>query len=112
MKSGRRSGLTLALFFTASLVALAGAPIRPWQDGELLSRKTVPVGRTFLKNQYVYRVRSFHCEYLVVANTPLQLDLYTPMKFSAVRNGIFIQDSDGAERKVRILQKTVALRRR
>ena len=111
MKSGRRIALTLAFFFTASLVALAGSPTRLWQDGELLSRKTVPIGRTFLKNQYVYRVRSFHCEYLVVANTPLQLDLYTPMKFSAAHNEIFIQDSDGAERKVHILQKTVAIRR-
>ena len=111
MKSGRRIALTLAFFFIASLAALAGSPTRLWQDGELLSRKTVPVGRTFLKNQYVYRVRSFHCEYLVVANTPLQLDLYTPMKFSAVHNEIFIQDSDGAERKVHILQKTLAIRR-
>ena len=111
MKSGRRIALTLAFFFTASLVALAGSPTRLWQDGELLSRKTVPIGRTFLKNQYVYRVRSFHCEYLVVANTPLQLDLYTPMKFSAAHSEIFIQDSDGVERKVHILQKTIAVRR-
>jgi hypothetical protein len=89
----------------ATAVVVSAAPSRSWQDGELLSRKTVPMGRTFLKNRYVYRVRGLNREYLVESDTPLQLDLYVPMKFSADRRQILIQDADGNERKVHILQR-------
>jgi hypothetical protein len=90
------------------LEALADSPSRLWQNGELLSRKTVAVGRTFLKNQYVYRVRGFNCWYLVVADAPLQLGLYTPMKFFTFRKQLVIQDSDGNEWKAHILQKAAS----
>ena len=68
------------------------------------------MGRTF-KNHYVYRVRGFNREYVVESDIPLQLDLYTPMKFCPDRRQILIQDADGNQRKVRILQRaSVSLR--
>jgi len=104
--------LGAVLILLTPLMGLAEAQGRLWQDGEILSRKTVPIGRTFLKNRYVYRVRGSDCRYIVVAKTPLQLDLYVPMRFSAGRNHIFIQDADGQERKAQILQKATLSHRR
>jgi len=109
---GRRIALGAVLMLLVSAKALSAAPARSWQDGELLSRRTVAVGRSFLKNHYIYRVRGLNREYVVESDTPLQLNLYVPMKFSADRRQILIQDADGNERKVRILQRaSVSLRR-
>jgi hypothetical protein len=108
---GRQIALGVVFLLLAPAASLWGAPGRSWQDGELLSRKTVPLGRTFLKNRYVYRVRGLNREYLVESETPLQLDLYVPIKFSPDRRQILIRDSDGNERKVHILQRaSVSLR--
>jgi hypothetical protein len=57
-----------------------------------------------VRKQYVYRVRGFGRTYLVVSDTPLRLDLYVPMRFSADRRHLFIQDADGQECKAAILQ--------
>ena len=108
---GRQIVLGVVFLLLVPAAALWGAPDRNWQDGELLSRKTVPLGRTFLKNRYVYRVRGLNREYLVESETPLQLDLYVPMKFSPDRRQILIRDADGHECKVHILQRaSVSLR--
>jgi hypothetical protein len=98
----RIAGVLLALLVPASLDA-AVVP-RQWQDGEILSRKTVSTGRAYLRKQYVYRVRAFDRTYLVVSDTALHLDLYVPMRFSADRRHLFIQDADGRECKAAILQ--------
>jgi hypothetical protein len=108
---GRRIALGVVLVFLASTAALLGAPGRSWQDGELLSRKTVPLGRTFVKNRYVYRVRGLNREYVVESETPLQMDLYVPIKISLDRRQILIRDANGNECKVHILQRaSVSLR--
>ena len=96
------AGILLALLVPASLDA-AVVP-RRWQDGEILSRKTVSTGRTYLRKQYVYRVKAFNRTYLVVSDIPLHLDLYVPMRFSTDRRHLFIQDADGQECKAAILQ--------
>ena len=99
--------LTIAGILFASLVptSLDAAVVpRRWQDGEILSRKTVATGRTYLHKQYVYRVKSFGRTYLVVSDIPLHLDLYVPMRFSADRRHLFIQDADGRECRAAILQ--------
>jgi hypothetical protein len=109
--SGRQIALGFVFLLLAPAGALAAAPGRSWQDGELLSRKTVPMGRTFLKNRYVYRMRGLNREYLVESPTPLQLDLYVPIKFSSDRRQILIRDAEGHECKVHILQRaSVSLR--
>src|SRR5580658_5686383 len=108
---GRRIALGVGLIVLASVTALPASSTRSWQDGELLSRKTVPMGRTFVKNRYVYRVRGLNSDYLVESEAPLQLDLYVPMKFFPDHRQILIQDADGNERKVHILQRaSVSLR--
>jgi hypothetical protein len=109
---GRQIALGVLVAVLAPAVAVCGGPGRSWQDGELLSRKTVPMGRTFLRNRFVYRVRGLNREYLVESQTPLRLDLYVPMKFSPDRRKIVIRDADGRECKVHILQRAaVSLRR-
>ncbi|HUD13163.1 MAG TPA: hypothetical protein VMQ56_05870 [Terracidiphilus sp.] len=108
---GRQIALGIAFLLLVPLAVLA-APSRTWQDGELLSRKTVPLGRTFLRNRYVYRVRGLNREYVVVSETPLNADLYVPIKFSPDRRQILIQDADGREHKVHILQRAVVSLRR
>ena len=108
---GRQVALGIVVLLLAPVVALSGAPGRSWQDGELLSRRTVPMGRTFLRNRYVYRVRGLNREYLVESVTPLQLNLYVPMKFSPDHRQILIQDAEGHEFKVHILRRaSVSLR--
>ena len=102
---GRRIALLIAFVLFAPALGLFGATSRSWQDGELLSRKTVPMGRTFLRNQYVYRVRGLNRDYLVVSETPLSLDLYVPIKFCPDHRQIWIRESDGHERKVHIIQR-------
>ena len=103
--SGRRIAFGVVLLMLLSTEGLSAATARSWQDGELLSRRTIPTGRTFLKNHYVYRVRGLNREYVVVSEVPLQLDLYVPIKFSPDRRQILIRDSQGNEFKVRILRR-------
>jgi hypothetical protein len=103
--SARRILLGVVLTLLTPIMGLAETPGRLWQDGEILSRKTVLVGRTSLRNEYVYRVRGANCRYVVVSDTALQLDLLQPMKFSIGRRHILIQDVDGQERRTHILQK-------
>jgi len=78
---------------------------RVWQDGELVSRRTVPVGRNTFQNQFVYRVRGGTARYLVVSDEPLKLDLHVPMRFAVTRRHLVIQDVDGSERKTAIRRK-------
>jgi hypothetical protein len=95
-------GILFALLVPASLDA--GALPRRWQDGEILSRKTVSTGHAYVRKQYVYRVKAFGRSYLVVSDTALHLDLYVPIRFSADPRHLFIQDADGRECKAAILQ--------
>jgi hypothetical protein len=108
---GRRLALGVGVFLLTSVAALPAETTRSWQNGELLSRKTVPMGRTFVKNRYVYRVRGPHREYLVESQTPLTLDLFVPIKISPDHGQILIQDADGHQYKAHILRRAaVSLR--
>lgn len=95
----------IALLGLAQWTTGATSPSRVWQDGELLSRRTVPAGRNTFQNQFVYRVRGGTARYVVVSNEPLKLDLHVPMRFAVTRRHLLIQDVDGSERKTAILQK-------
>jgi len=108
--SARRILPGTVLILLTPLIGLAQPPARQWQDGEILSRKTVLVGRTSLRSEYVYRVRGSNCRFLVESDTALQLDLFQPMKFSIGRRHILIQDADGQERQTYILQKATPRR--
>ena len=95
----------VALLGLTQWTASATSNGQVWQDGELVSRRTVPVGRDTFQNQFVYRVRGGTARYMVVANEPLKLDLHVPMRFIATRRHLVIQDLDGSEHKTDILKK-------
>ena len=78
---------------------------RVWQDGVLVSRRTVSVGRDTFQKQFVYRVRGGTARYLVVSDEPLKLDLHVPMRFAVTRRHLLIRDVDGSEHKTAIVQK-------
>jgi hypothetical protein len=86
--------------------AIAATPHdRVWQEGILVSRRTVPVGRDTFQNRFIYRVRGGTARYVVVSDEPLKLDLHVPMRFAVTRRHLLIRDADGSERKTAILQK-------
>ena len=95
----------VALLGLTQWTARAVSHVRVWQDGVLVSRKTVPVGRNTFQNQFIYRVRGGTARYMVVSAEPLKLDLHVPMRFAVTRRHLVIQDADGSEHKTAILQK-------
>ena len=94
----------VALLGLTQWTARAVSHVRVWQDGVLVSRKTVPVGRNTFQNQFVYRVRGGTARYVVVSDEPLKLDLHVPMRFSVHRRHLVIQDLDGSEHRTAILK--------
>ena len=95
----------IALLGLTQWTASATPHDRVWQDGELVSRKTVPVGHDIFQKQFVYRVQAGTARYVVVSDEPLKLDLHVPMRFTVARRHLVIQDLDGSERKTAILRK-------
>ena len=95
----------IALLGLAQWTTGATSNSRVWQEGVLVSRRTVPAGRNSFQNQFVYRVRGGTARYMVVSNEPLKLDLHVPMRFAVTRRHVVIQDADGSEHKAAILQK-------
>src|ERR1700687_5423902 len=95
--------LSFSLLGLSQLTSESKSKTRPWQEGELVSRKTIPVGHT--RYQYVYRLRGSDVRCLIVLKEPLKLDLHVPIKFSVRRRNIVIQDSDGVQRKTVILEQ-------
>ena len=96
---------SVALLGLTQWTASANSHDRVWQDGELVSRKTVPVGHNTFQNQFVYRVQGGTARYVVVSDEPLKLDLHVPMRFTISRRHLVIQDVDGSERETAILRK-------
>ena len=76
-----------------------------WQQGELVSRKTVPVGHDIFQTQFLYRVQAGTARYEVVSDEPLKLDLHVPMRFTVTRKHLVIQDLDGREHRTAILRR-------
>ena len=95
----------IALLGLTQWTAGAVSHDRVWQDGVLVSRRTVSVGRDTFQKQFVYRVRGGTARYVVVSDERLKLDLHVPMRFAVIRKYLVIQDADGTERKAAILQK-------
>jgi hypothetical protein len=97
--------LSLALLFPALLLAGSNSTKHRWLEGEILSRKTVPNGRGGLQYHYVYRIRGGDMHYVVVAKEPLKLGLTGPVKFVPMRGHVLLQDSDGRECKLSMLER-------
>ena len=75
-----------------------------WQEGELVSRRTVPAGRDNFQNRFVYRVQGGGVRYVVISDEPLKLSLHVPMRFTVTRGHLIIRDQDGSERKTAIVR--------
>ena len=95
----------LALSVPAPLAAGANTTPLRWQEGELVSRKTVPVGHGGLRYKYVYRLRGGSARYVVAADKPLNIELMVPVKFAPQRRHLLIQDSQGKECKLSMLER-------
>jgi hypothetical protein len=95
----------VALLGLTQWMTAATARDRVWQEGILVSRRTVPAGRDTFQNQFIYRVRGGTARYMVLSDEPLKLDLHVPMRFAVTRRHLIIQDADGSEHKTAILQK-------
>jgi hypothetical protein len=90
-------GLTL---WTAGATSIG--PV--WQEGELVSRKTVPVGHDIFRNRFIYRVQGGSVRYVVASDEPLNLDLHVPMRFAVGRRHLVIRDLEGHEHKTDLLR--------
>jgi hypothetical protein len=95
--------LSLAFLLPAQSTAGSNTKYR-WQEGEILSRKTIPTGRPGMEYSYVYRIRSGYAHYLVVARQPLNVELPAPVKFARNGRQVLIQDSNGKESKASMLE--------
>ena len=95
----------VALLSLTQSTAQAASTGQVWQEGELVSRKTVPVGHDVFQKQFVYRVQAGTARYVVVSDEPLRLDLHVPMRFSVTRRHLLIRDLDGSERRTAILRR-------
>lgn len=90
----------------AALPADSGSRPGQWQEGEILSRKTVMPGNHGTRTRYVYRIRSGNMEYTVRLDQPLSAAPYNPLKFSVNRKHMLVQDADGSELKAEILRRS------
>ena len=97
--------LLLALL-PAALPANSGTRPGQWQEGEILSRKTVLPGNHGNRTRYVYRIRSGNLEYTVRFDQPLSAAPYVPLKFSVNRKHMVVKDADGSELRAAILNRS------
>jgi hypothetical protein len=101
-----KSWLLSLAFLIPALLTAGTDPKYHWQDGEIISRKTIPAGGSGIQYEYVYRLRGSGTHYVVIAKEPLKVGLRTPVKYAPLRRHIVIQDSDGRECKVRIRERS------
>jgi hypothetical protein len=97
--------VSLALLLPTLLTAGSNSAKLRWQDGQILSRKTVPTGRGGIEYEYVYRLRGGDAHYVVVSRQPLKVGLQTPVKFATTRRHVWIQDADGKECKLSMVER-------
>lgn len=103
----------MALVLTAPWLIPSALPAGPsthnkqlWQEGEIVSRKTILPGHHHPRTRYLYRIKSGGLQYMARFDEPLSLAPYAPLKVSVNRRHLFVQDSDGSEMKAAILKKS------
>jgi hypothetical protein len=99
-----RRSVILCIAIASLAPAALCAKERLWQEGELVSKRTVPADRRDVRNRYIYRIRAGTARYLVALEQPLALDFLVPMRFSLGRHHVLIQDADGAEKRAILVQ--------
>jgi hypothetical protein len=96
--------LAAAGMATAAAKSAGKAKDRLWQEGVLVSRKTLPAAEQRPGGRYLYRVRGGAARYLVLLDRPLGLDVPVPVRFSVSRKHVVIRDVDGAERRAVLVE--------
>ena len=94
--------LVIPLLFAGApgpVAADSGSNSQVWQDGELVSRKTIFPRPHHPRTTYVYRIKSGAVHYVARFDRPLSLRLYAPLKFSIDRGHLYVKDADGTELK-------------
>lgn len=109
----RSMALTVLLLLPLpGFLAASGRGGQHWQDGEILSRRTIGPSHHHSHTHYVYRIKSGGMQYVARFDQPLSMSQYAPLKFTVERRHLLVQDADGSERKASILKRSeVALRR-
>ena len=98
--------ITLVLLIPLLLPVASAAGNQRWQEGEILSRKTIAPGRHHSQPRYVYRIKADGMQYVARFDRPLSVPPYEPLKFSVARRHLFVQDADGSELKAPLLRKS------
>ena len=97
----------LLSLFPAGLAAADGTRTNlKWQEGEILSRRTIGPGPHNPRTRYIYRIKSGVMQYVARFNQPLSLAPYAPLKFSVARRHLWVQDADGSEQKAAIIKRS------
>jgi len=97
----------LLSFLPAGLAAADGTRTnQKWQEGEILSRRTIAASPRNPRTRYVYRIKSGAMQYVARFNQPLSVTPYAPLKFSVARRHLWVQDADGSEQKAAILKRS------
>ena len=99
--------IVLLAVLPASLSAGSGTPSPRWQEGEILSRKTILPSHHHTQTRYVYCIRSGGVEYTARFDRPLAMRTYAPVKLSVRRKHILVQDADGSQQKASILMRSM-----
>jgi|SRR5271157_1395154 len=93
-------------------LSASGTHQQLWQEGEILSRKTILPRHHHPQTRYVYRIKGGGVHYVARFDQPLSLGLYAPLKFSVDHRHLLVQDADGSEMKASILKKSEPVIRR
>lgn len=99
--------LLLLLAFSPRVITATEADNRHWQEGEILSRKTIPPRHHHSRTHYLYRIKNGSVQYTARSDERLSFAPYTPLRFSVVHKHLFVQDEDGFEWKASILKKWI-----
>jgi hypothetical protein len=97
--------LLLVPVLSSTLPAAAPHGLR-WQEGEILSRKTIAPSHHNNHTRYVYRIRGGGMQYTARFDRPLSVAPYSPLTFAVSGGHLVVQDADGSELKAPILKKS------
>jgi hypothetical protein len=98
--------LFCSLLAPARLTAGSDTAALRWQDGEVVSRKTIPARRTGLDYKYIYRLRAGDARYVVSTREPLNVELMAPVRFAPQGRSLVIQDADGKSCKADLIKRS------
>ncbi len=104
--------LLLVFLVPAALPAASDTTLPHWQEGEILSRRTIGPNHHNTHIRYIYRIKGGALQYTARFDQPLSVAQYAPLKFAVSHRHMLVQDADGSELKASILKKSEPIIRR